>query len=126
MNLKCSQMEKQLQWRKQLHMFEQPQNLFTNLVLNSYEKSCTHNFHNVFIYNTLFLDPNRFIPLIGFTFISPIFYFMEKYFTSFMILRTTICASVNIKNGLLYTPNFFHLNIKLGKTIIIPLHQNAS
>ncbi len=109
-------MEKQLQWRKQLHMFEQPQNLFTNLVLNSYEKSCTHNFHNVFIYNTL----------IGFTFVSPIFYFMKGYFTSFMILKTTICASVNIKNGLLYTPNFFHLNIKLSKTIIIPLHQNAS
>jgi len=107
-------------------MFEQPQNLFTNLVLNSYEKSCTHNSQNVFIYNTLFLDPNRFIPPIDFTFVGPIFNFMKGYSTSFMILKTTICANVNIKIGSLYIHNFFHLNIKLGKTITIPLHQNVS
>jgi hypothetical protein len=45
-------------------------NLFANLVINSYGKSCTHNSHNVFIYNTLFLDPKLFIPLIGFDFIG--------------------------------------------------------
>jgi hypothetical protein len=111
---------------KQLHIFEQPQNLFTNLVLNSYEKSWTHNSHNAFIYNTLFLDPNWFIPLIGFTFVGHIFNFMKRYSISFMILKTTICASVNIKIGLLYIPNFSNLNIKLGKTITIPLHQNVS
>jgi len=75
-------------------MFKQPQNLFTNLVLNFYEKSCTHNFQNVFIYNTLFLDPSLFIPPIGFTFTIPIFNIMKGYSTSFMILKMTICANV--------------------------------
>ncbi len=41
-------------------MFQQAQNLFANLVINSHEKSNTHNFHNVFIYNTQLLDPNPF------------------------------------------------------------------
>ncbi len=98
-------------------MFEQPQNLFTNLVLNFYEKSCTHNSHNLLIYNTLLLDPNQFIPPIGFTFIGPILNFMKGYFTSFMILKMIICANVNKKIRLLYIPNFFHLNMKLGKTV---------
>ncbi len=37
---------------KQLHMFEQPQNPFANLVLNSYEKLGRRNSHDVFIYNS--------------------------------------------------------------------------
>ncbi len=106
-------------------MFEQPQNLITNLVLNSYEKSCTQNSHNVFIYNTLLLDPNWFIPPIGFTFVGPIFNFMKGYSTSFMILKMTICASVNIKIGFLYILNFSHLNIELGKTITIFSYINC-
>jgi hypothetical protein len=34
---------------------------FTNLGINSHEKSSTYNFCDVFIYNTLFLDPNPFV-----------------------------------------------------------------
>ncbi len=54
-------------------MFGQSQNLFTNLVFKSYEKSSTQNFHDVFIYNTLFLDSNASFPLTIFAFIGPIF-----------------------------------------------------
>jgi hypothetical protein len=51
-------------------MFEQPQKSVANLVLNSYEKLGRRNFHDVFIYNTLFLDPNHFIPPIIIIFLS--------------------------------------------------------
>jgi hypothetical protein len=91
---------------KQLHMFEQPQNLFTNVMLKFLWKSCTHKFHNVFIYNTIFLDLNQFIPPIGFTFVGLIFNFMKGYSISILILKTIICANVNIKIGLLYISNF--------------------
>jgi hypothetical protein len=59
---------------KQLHMFEQPQNLSANLILNCFEKSSTHNSHDVFNYNTMFFDPNYFILPIDFAFVGPVFY----------------------------------------------------
>jgi hypothetical protein len=62
--LKHLQIAKQFQKLEQLHLFQEPQNLFTNIVINSHEKSNTHNFHNVFIYNIQLLDPNPFLQVL--------------------------------------------------------------